>query len=113
EVFNGKLSPSDEFVSVVDLIYFVVKEVPKRVLPFRHTQRPIITEVKNLSPDYFVCRNGNFIPTQISPAKFVRASMSVPFFFEPMVTQINNSKDSIIQAWKFWLNTEPLNVCDE
>src|SRR5690606_37714391 len=28
EVFNGKLSPSDEFVSVVDLIYFVVKEVP-------------------------------------------------------------------------------------
>ena len=62
DVFNGKLSPSDEFVSVVDLIYFVVKEVPKRVLPFRHTQRPIITEVKNLSPDYFVCRNGNFIP---------------------------------------------------
>ncbi|ACU07823.1 Patatin [Flavobacteriaceae bacterium 3519-10] len=51
--------------------------------------------------------------SQISPAKFVRASMSVPFFFEPMVTKINNSKDSIIHAWKFWLNTEPANVCDE
>lgn len=62
EVFNGNLSPADEFVSVVDLIYHVVKEVPKRVLPFRHTQRPIITEVKNLSPDYFVCRNGNYSP---------------------------------------------------
>ncbi|WP_285268746.1 caspase family protein [Kaistella rhinocerotis] len=62
EVFNGNLSPTDEFVSVVDLIYFVVKEVPKRVLPYRHTQRPIITEVKNLSPDYFVCRNGNYGP---------------------------------------------------
>ena len=62
EVFNGNLSPTDEFVSVLDLIYFVVKEVPKRVLPYRHTQRPIITEVKNLSPDYFVCRNGNYGP---------------------------------------------------
>lgn len=63
EVFNGNLSPTEEFVSVVDLIYFVVKEIPKRVLPFRHTQRPIITEVKNLSPDYFVCRNGNYKPS--------------------------------------------------
>lgn len=63
EVFNGNLSPTEEFVSVVDLIYFVVKEIPKRVLPFRHTQRPIITEVKNLSPDYYVCRNGNYKPS--------------------------------------------------
>ncbi len=63
EIFNGNLSPTEEFVSVVDLIYFVVKEIPKRVLPFRHTQRPIITEVKNLSPDYFVCRNGNYKPS--------------------------------------------------
>lgn len=62
EVFEGKLSPSEEFVSVIDLIYFVVKEVPKRLQPFRHTQRPIITEVQNLSPDYFICRNGNYNP---------------------------------------------------
>lgn len=64
EVFDGKLSPSDEFVSVVDLMYYVIKEVPKRVLPFHHIQRPIITEVQHLSPDYFVCRNGNYKPTR-------------------------------------------------
>ena len=62
EVFDGKLSPGDEFVSVVDLMYYVIKEVPKRVLPFHHIQRPIITEVQHLSPDYFVCRNGNYKP---------------------------------------------------
>lgn len=49
----------------------------------------------------------------ISPARFVRASMSVPYFFEPMVTKIDVSKDSIIQAWKFWLNAEPANVFEE
>lgn len=64
EVFDGKLSPNDEFVSVVDLMYYVIKEVPKRVLPFHHIQRPIISEVQNLSPDYFVCRNGNYKPVQ-------------------------------------------------
>ena len=64
EVFDGKLSPNDEFVSVVDLMYYVIKEVPKRVLPFHHIQRPIISEVHHLSPDYFVCRNGNYKPVQ-------------------------------------------------
>lgn len=49
----------------------------------------------------------------ISPAKFVRASMSVPYFFEPMITKIDTSKDSIVQAWKFWLNAEPAYVFEE
>lgn len=49
----------------------------------------------------------------ISPAKFVRASMSVPYFFEPMITQIDISKSEIVQAWKFWLNAEPANVFEE
>ena len=51
--------------------------------------------------------------SQISPAKFVRASMSVPYFFEPMIVKIDTSKDSIVQAWKFWLNAEPANVYEE
>lgn len=51
--------------------------------------------------------------SQISPARFVRASMSVPYFFEPMITQIDISKDSIGAAWKFWLNAEPENVYEE
>lgn len=67
EALNGKLSPADEYVTVMDLMYFVLKEVPKRVQPFHHTQRPIITNVQNLSPDYFVCRNGNYKPV---PAEF-------------------------------------------
>lgn len=51
--------------------------------------------------------------SMISPAKFVRASMSVPYFFEPLVTTIDTSQDSIVQAWKFWLNSEPANVFAE
>lgn len=51
--------------------------------------------------------------SEISPAKFVRASMSVPYFFEPTITQIDTSKDSIAAAWKFWLNAGPGNVYEE
>lgn len=42
---------------------------------------------------------------EISPAEFVRASMSVPFFFEPMQKKINKADPSVQYAWKFWLNT--------
>ncbi len=41
----------------------------------------------------------------ISPAEFVRASMSVPFFFEPFPKEINRNDDSVKYAWKFWMNT--------
>lgn len=49
----------------------------------------------------------------ISPARFVRASMSVPYFFEPMVHQINRAEAEIVNAWKFWLNADPKAVFDE
>lgn len=42
----------------------------------------------------------------ISPAEFVRASMSVPLFFEPMQKRINRDDDSVKYAWKFWMNTQ-------
>ncbi len=45
-----------------------------------------------------------------SPAEFVRASMSVPFFFEPMQKKINQEEDSVKYAWKFWMNTQPENI---
>src|SRR5690606_29909393 len=51
--------------------------------------------------------------SEISPARFVRASMSVPYFFEPMITKIDTSKDSIVAAWKFWLNAEPASVYEQ
>ncbi len=46
----------------------------------------------------------------ISPAEFVRASMSVPFFFEPFQKRINKDDDSVKYAWKFWMNTKPENI---
>lgn len=46
----------------------------------------------------------------ISPAEFVRASMSVPLFFEPMQKAINKNDDSVKYAWKFWMNTLPENI---
>ncbi len=46
----------------------------------------------------------------ISPAEFVRASMSVPFFFEPLQKRINKEDDSVKYAWKFWMNTQPEHI---
>lgn len=71
EVMQGKFSPADTFISVIDLLYFVVKEVPRRVQPFRHTQRPIISEVQNLSPDYVICRNGSYQPARAALEDFM------------------------------------------
>lgn len=46
----------------------------------------------------------------ISPAEFVRASMSVPFFFEPFQKRINKNEDSVKYAWKFWMNTKQEDI---
>lgn len=46
----------------------------------------------------------------ISPAEFVRASMSVPFFFEPFQKPIDRNDDSVKYAWKFWMNTKPEDI---
>lgn len=45
-----------------------------------------------------------------SPAEFVRASMSVPFFLEPMQKRVNKEDDSVKYAWKFWMNTQQENI---
>lgn len=45
-----------------------------------------------------------------SPAEFVRASMSVPFFFEPFRKMINKDDSSVKYAWKFWMNTKPEDI---
>ncbi|MBK1897412.1 patatin-like phospholipase family protein [Chryseobacterium paridis] len=45
-----------------------------------------------------------------SPAEFVRASMSVPFFFEPFQKRIDKDDDSVKYAWRFWMNTKPENI---
>ncbi|ROI00293.1 patatin-like phospholipase family protein [Chryseobacterium daecheongense] len=47
---------------------------------------------------------------KISPAEFVRASMSVPFFFEPFQKMIDKTDDSVKYAWKFWMNTKPEDI---
>ena len=68
EALNGVVDQEEEFVGVVDLIYHILKEVPKRVKEFNHIQRPIINEVIDLSPEYFLCRNGLYKKSKpISP----------------------------------------------
>lgn len=47
---------------------------------------------------------------RISPAEFVRASMSVPFFFEPFQKRINKDDDSVKYAWRFWMNTKKEDI---
>lgn len=46
----------------------------------------------------------------ISPADFVRASMSVPFFFEPFQKEINKEDDSVKYAWKYWMNIQQKDI---
>lgn len=58
EVLNGLFSQDREYVSVLDLIYHVLNEVPKRIQPFNHNQNPILTEAKNLNHKYYICKNG-------------------------------------------------------
>ncbi|MCJ7935144.1 MAG: patatin-like phospholipase family protein [Chryseobacterium sp.] len=45
-----------------------------------------------------------------SPAEFVRASMAVPFFFEPFQKKINKEEDSVKYAWKFWMSTQQQDI---
>ncbi|WBV53908.1 patatin-like phospholipase family protein [Chryseobacterium gambrini] len=47
---------------------------------------------------------------KISPAEFVRASMSVPFFFEPFQKQIDKNDNSVKYAWRFWMNTKQEDI---
>ncbi len=58
EVLDGLFSQDREYVSVLDLIFNVLNEVPKRIEPFKHQQNPILTEANNLSHKYYICKNG-------------------------------------------------------
>lgn len=60
EVLNGLFSQSREFVSVLDLVYHVLNEVPERIQPYNHEQNPILTEAKNLNHKYYICKNGRW-----------------------------------------------------
>ncbi|WP_027377315.1 patatin-like phospholipase family protein [Kaistella palustris] len=93
----------------------IYKENPFTLLRSDYT---IITTDINAKIKVELPKMGNLYWTNtdlsvISPAKFVRASMSVPYFFEPLVVNIDISKASIVEAWKFWLNAEPANVYTE
>ena len=56
ESLEGKASGGEEFVRVIELLYYVLTQVPKRIKPFNHTQRPIINKIEFLSPDYYICK---------------------------------------------------------
>jgi hypothetical protein len=60
EVLKGLFSKNREYVSVLDLIFYVLNEVPNRIQSYSHNQNPILTEAKNLNHKYYVCKNGNW-----------------------------------------------------
>jgi len=60
DALSGKASTdSDEaYVRVIELLYYVLMQVTKRIKEFNHIQRPIINKADNLSPDYYLCKSG-------------------------------------------------------
>jgi NTE family protein len=49
-----------------------------------------------------------------SPAEFVRASMSIPIFFEPYIKKVDNTDDSIRKTWQQTLNIQnPNDIANE
>ena len=60
EALNGEASGKSEFVHVIDIMAHVIKEVPFRISQYNHLQRPIINEVLDLSPEYFICLNSSY-----------------------------------------------------
>jgi hypothetical protein len=58
EALDGAASGEDQMVRVIDLMYHLLRQVPERVKPWEHLQNPVINEVTDLNPSYYVCRNG-------------------------------------------------------
>ncbi|WP_313491679.1 caspase family protein [Sphingobacterium multivorum] len=59
EVLKGITLVHQEFISVLDLIYYVLRNVPERASDYNHTQNPVLSS-SNTSYKHFVCRNGNY-----------------------------------------------------
>ncbi|MBU2938529.1 caspase family protein [Lacinutrix sp. C3R15] len=57
EALSGKASNGEEYVRVIELLYYVLTQVPKRIQKFNHVQRPIINRIDFLSPDYYLCKS--------------------------------------------------------
>jgi len=58
EALSGKASNNEEYVRVIELLYYVLTQVPDRIKRFNHIQRPIINKIEFLSPDYYLCKSG-------------------------------------------------------
>nr|WP_321235002.1 caspase family protein [uncultured Psychroserpens sp.] len=56
EALSGQASNGREYVRVIELLYYILTEVPERIKRFNHVQRPIINKIDFLSPDYYLCK---------------------------------------------------------
>ena len=63
EALAGYASDGDPYVRMIDLLYHVLREVPRRVKDYKHVQRPIVNKVKDLSSDYILCRSSEVTKT--------------------------------------------------
>jgi hypothetical protein len=60
QVLNGLCSQGREYVSALDLIFHVLKDVPEKIKPHNHNQNPVLTDAKDLNHKYYVCKNGQW-----------------------------------------------------
>lgn len=59
EVLEGATLPNNEYIGALDLICYVLREVPARLAKYNHPQHPLLT-AERLSDEYNVCKNGRF-----------------------------------------------------
>ncbi|WP_106792316.1 caspase family protein [Aquimarina sp. Aq78] len=63
EALEGYASNGEEYVGIIDILYHVLRQVPKRIEAYHHVQRPIINKIDDLSPDFFICRVAKYLQT--------------------------------------------------
>ncbi len=63
EALEGYASNGEEYVGIVDILYHVLRQVPKRIGGYNHIQRPIINKIDLLSPDFFICKIAKYLQT--------------------------------------------------
>jgi hypothetical protein len=62
EALEGKASGNEPYVHLIDIMYHLLKEVPKRISRYNHPQHPVINEVIDLNTGFYMCLNGQDRP---------------------------------------------------
>ncbi|WP_074408801.1 caspase family protein [Aquimarina megaterium] len=63
EALEGYASNGEEYVGIIDILYYVLRQIPKRIEAYNHIQRPIINKIDDLSSDFFICKVAKYLQT--------------------------------------------------